>query len=62
MEAAQLCAAPDANRRAAVFRELYYFASPVRAGELGSVGPHRERKRAEAVICSIKCPVCLALG
>jgi hypothetical protein len=31
-------AAPDANRRAAAFRELYFFASPVRAGELQTLG------------------------
>ena len=35
---AQLVAAPDANRRAAVSRALYFFASPVRAGELQTLG------------------------
>jgi hypothetical protein len=36
--AVQLVAAPDANRRAAEFPALYFSASPVRAGELQTLG------------------------
>src|SRR5205823_3635586 len=37
-KSSNLGAAPDVNRRAAVSRELYSFPSPVRAGELKTLG------------------------
>src|SRR5882672_7233282 len=49
---------PDANRRAAVFRELYSFASPVRAGELQTLGgPDSRRQRTNGRVCFVCQPL-----